>query len=218
MVDLQDLEAQLAPLSHSAEAIELIRTACKLLANTRERITLWNARDSIIREPIQPEYVKELGFNHPEDVFILLQGDIVRTDSAYFLGERITGHAKYAVLNSSCDLVPNRSSSSLLLRIAHIRRGDAQASEKIGQLVKFSRSDSMYIPPLPDDREDVIGNEVHFDGVCQIRHEHLLLANRVASLSLIGWRIFGAFSRNVIARANPREVAIRIAVKSAVRG
>jgi len=70
MVDLQDLEAQLAPLSHSAEAIELIRTACKSLANTRERIALWNARDAIVREPIQPEYVKELGFNHPDDAFV----------------------------------------------------------------------------------------------------------------------------------------------------
>jgi hypothetical protein len=213
MVDLQDLEAKLAPLSHSAEAIEVIRTACKSLPNTSERIALWSAKNAIVCEPIQPEYVRELGFDNPEDEFVLLQGDIVRTDSAYFMGERITGHAKYAVLNSSCDLVPNRSSYSLLLKIAEITRGDPQVNAKLGQLVKFSRNDSMYIPALPDDPEDVVGNEVHFDGVCQILHQHLLLANRIASLSLIGWRIFGAFARNVIARANPREVEIRTAVQ-----
>lgn len=215
MVDLRDLEARLAPLSHSVEAIDIVRTACKSLPGTTERIALWNSTDALVRGPIQSEHAMELGFTHEDDAFVLLQGDIVRTESAYFMGERITGNSKYAVLNSSCDLVPDRSRYALLLRVAHISREDEQASGKISQLVKFHRKDSMYIPPLPDDPTDVVGNEVHFDGVCQIRQESLLVANRVASLSLLGWRIFGCFARNFIARANPREVEIRKAVGSA---
>lgn len=213
MVDLKELAAKLAPLSHNADAIEVVRGACKSLRDTNERITLWNAKNAIVREPIWPEHLKELGFNQPADEFILLQGDIVRTDSAYFMGERITGYPKYAVLNSSCDLVPNRSSHSLLLRIANIKRGDPDANSRLGQLVKFSRNDSMYIPPLPDDPDDVAGNELQFDGICQIRSDDLLLASRVASLSLVGWRIFASFSRTVVARANPREAEMRTAVE-----
>jgi hypothetical protein len=71
----------------------------------------------------------------------------------------------------------------------------------------------MYIPPLPDDHTDVIANVMLFDGICQIRSEDLLLANRIASLSLAGWRIFASFARGVLMRANPREVAMRTAIE-----
>jgi hypothetical protein len=118
MVDLAELEGRLAPLSHSLEAIKIVRDACKSIGNTTERIRLWNSSDALVRKPIQPEQAKELGFN---DEFVLLQGDIVRTDSAYFMGERFT-NSMYAVLNSSCDLVPDRRPYALLLRIAPIRR------------------------------------------------------------------------------------------------
>jgi len=179
-------------------------------------MNLWNRAGALVCAPIQPEHAKELGFTSPEDAFVLLQGDIVRTESAYFMGERITGNSKYAVLNSSCDLVPTRSSYALLLRIAPIKRTDEQASQTMGHLVKFSCNNLMYIPKLPDDSEEIACNELQLDGICQIRHSDLMLASRVASLSLIGWRIFASFARNFIARANPREVAIREAVAASV--
>jgi hypothetical protein len=70
----------------------------------------------------------------------------------------------------------------------------------------------MYLPVLPDDDPDVIGNVIQFDGICQIRASELLLSDRLASLSLVGWRIFASFARTVIARANPREVLMRSAI------
>ena len=139
----------------------------------------------------------------------MLQGDVIRTEAAYFLGERVTGRPKYAILNSSCDLVPGRSSYAALLRILELRRDEEKAKEKLGALLKFARRDSMYLPVLPDDGPDVIGNVIQFDGICQIRSSELLLSHRLASLSLAGWRIFASFARTVIARANPREALIR---------
>jgi hypothetical protein len=44
----------------------------------------------------------------------------------------------------------------------------------------------MYLPALPSDGEPVALNVVQFDGVCQIRSGDLLLARRIASLSLVG--------------------------------
>lgn len=210
---LELLEEKLRSLSHSDEAIQEVERFSSLLAGTKERLAVWNVGNAIVRRPIESSDVIALGYNTPDDVFAHLQGDIVRTDAAYFLGERIAGRPKYAILNSSCDLVPGRSSYAVLLRVLELRRDEEKAKEKLGTLLKFTRRDSMYLPVLTDDAPDVIGNVIQFDGICQIRASDLLLSHRLASLSLVGWRIFASFARTVITRANPREAIIRSAIE-----
>lgn len=211
---LGELEEQLRSTSHSEEAILAVQTFSNGLAGTKARLELWNAVNAIVRKPIDYGETSALGFDTPGDQFSVLQGDIVQTEAAYFYGERITGMAKFAVLNSSCDLVPGRTAHASLLRILSIRRDEERAKEKLGTLLKFSRRDSMYLPVLPDDPEDVIGNVISFEGICQVRSADLLLAHRVVSLSVVGWRIFASFTRTVMARANPREVELRMAVEN----
>ena len=211
---LAKLEEKLRALSHSEDAIQEVQTFSSMLSGTKERLTIWNADDAILRRPIESGEVAALGFDTPDDAFMMLQGDVIRSESAYFLGERVTGRPKYAILNSSCDLVPGRSSYAALLRILELRRQEENAKEKLGTLLKFTRRDSMYLPVLPDDDPDVIGNVIQFDGICQIRTSELLLSHRLASLSLVGWRIFASFARTVIARANPREALIRSAAEA----
>jgi hypothetical protein len=167
-----------------------------------------------LSKPIEYGETAALGFDTPDDQFTVLQDDIVQTESAYFYGERIAGMPKFAVLNSSCDLVPGRTAHASLLRILPIRRDEERAKEKLGTLLKFSRRDSMYLPVLPDDSEDVVGNVISFEGICQIRSTDLFLARRVASLSVVGWRIFASFTRTVLARPNSREVELRMAVET----
>jgi len=201
------------------------RTACikavqKLsgaLNGTKERLAVFNASNALVRRPIEPAEIATLGFDTEEDRFSLLQGDIVATEAAYFLGERIGGSPKYAVLNSSCDLVPNRSRFTVLLKISQIKASEAAAKEKLGTLLKFTRRDSMYLPVLPGDRAEEIANVVQFDGVCEIRTEDLLLVDRIASLSLAGWRIFGSLTRVVFARANPWVIFSRLLRERPVR-
>jgi hypothetical protein len=215
VISLADLEYRISKLSHTQEAVEEIVSFCGSLGNTKTRMHVWNTTNAIVRSPIDPSAVRAMGFDRERINFVLLQGDIVRTDSAFYFGERITGSPKYAVLNSSCDLVPNRAYSSILLRIVPLSEGDTDIKQKLGQLLKFSRRDAMYLPPLPDDPLSVVGNVINFDGACQVRTDDLLLATRVASLSLIGWRIFAAFSRTAMIRANPRETEIRQAADAA---
>jgi hypothetical protein len=185
---LAALEVKLSELSHSDEAIREVQSFSERLAGTKARLETWNADNAMLRPPIQLSESAALGFDSADDAFTLLQGDVVSTDSAYFFGERVTGRPRYAVLNSSCDLVPGRSSCASLLRISPIRKGEQSAREKLGTLLKFSRRDSMYLPVTRDDDHDVVGNVIQFDGICQIRLADLLLANRIASLSLVGWR------------------------------
>ena len=210
---LGELERQLRSISHSEEAIQAVQAFSTGLAGTKRRLEVWNAVNAIVRKPIDYSETSALGFDTPDDQFSVLQGDIVQTEAAYFYGERIAGMPKFAVLNSSCDLVPGRTALASLLRILPIRRDEERAKEKLGTLLKFSRRDSMYLPALPDDTEDVVGNVISFEGICQIRSSDLFLANRAASLSVVGWRIFASFARIVMARANPREVELRMAVE-----
>ena len=210
---LGELERQLRSISHSEEAIQAVQAFSNGLAGTKGRLEVWNAVNAIVRKPIDYRETSALGFDTPDDRFSVLQGDIVQTEAAYFYGERIAGMPKFAVLNSSCDLVPGRTAHASLLRILPIRKDEERAKEKLGTLLKFSRRDSMYLPALPDDTEDVVGNVISFEGICQIRSSDLFLANRAASLSVVGWRIFASFVRTVMARANPREVELRMALE-----
>lgn len=217
MVDpaLAELERKLSSLSHSDEAIQEVERFCASLNGTRARLAVWNRTNAIVRRPIEPETSAALGFNTNDDAFLVLQGDIVRTESAYFFGDRLIGNPKYAVLNSSCDLVPGRTTFSSLLRMSEISREDPNVNAIVGQLLKFTRRDSMYIPPLPDDPNNVVANVIRFDGIAQIRTDDLQLGDRIASLSLVGWRIFASFVRTVVARANPREALIRSVIERA---
>ena len=213
-LSLAELEQQLRSISHSEEAILAVQAFSNELADTKARLTVWNAVNAIVRKPIDYGETSALGFDTPDDQFSVLQGDIVQTEAAYFYGERIARMANFAVLNSSCDLVPGRTAHASLLRILPINRDEERAKEKLGTLLKFSRRDSMYLPALADDAEDVVGNVISFEGICQIRSSDLFLASRVASLSVVGWRIFASFTRTVMARANPREVKLRMAVEN----
>ena len=69
----------------------------------------------------------------------------------------------------------------------------------------------MYLPSLPDDPIDALANAVSFDGIVQVRLSLLLLllATRYASLSLVGWRIFGSLIRTIMVRAGESEVKMR---------
>jgi hypothetical protein len=210
---LGELEEKLSTLSHSEAALDAVKQFAVGFKNTRERLAIFNADNAIVRAPICSEETRALGFDRPDDEFRLLQGDIVSTEAAYFLGERVTHSPKFVALGSSCDLVPGRRKYAALLRVMEIRDGDADAKAKLNLLLKFMRSDSMYLPALLSDHQSVLCNAIHFDGVCQIRSCDLALSNRIASLSLVGWRIFASFSRMVVARANPRESLMRIALE-----
>jgi hypothetical protein len=205
---LRGLEEKLRD-SHSRVALDAIQEFSEQLKSTAERLNVFNADRAIVREPILSDETRALGFDQPEDDFTFLQGDVVATESAYFLGERISGFPKYVLLSSSCDLVPTRREVASLLRVSEIRRSDPEAKATLSLLLRFKRSSSMYLPALPVDDAGVICNAINFDGICQIRSSDLALANRLASLSLVGWRIFAAFSRVVVARANPRETEMR---------
>jgi hypothetical protein len=208
--ELTELENQLRNLSHDSQAIEIIQEFAKKIGKTKDRQNIFNKKAAIVREPIDFADVLALGLiDSGEDNFIMLQGDIIATDSAYFLGERLTG-MKFAIASSTCDLVPDRRKFANLLRIEPICASDSNAKQLISELLTFKSTKKMYLPRLPNDREDVVANAINFDGIVQVRLEDLLLATRYASLSLVGWRIFGSLLRTIMVRAGENEVRMRM--------
>lgn len=210
---LAELEARLQNLSHDDQAIKIIQEVSKNLRKTDKRREVFNRKGALVREPIEYQDVLKKGLIHPEeDPFYLLQGDIVSTDAAYFLGERITGN-KFVIATSTCDLVPQRREYAALLRVSPIRKEDTKAAQLLSELLTFKSTKLMYLPPLPGDSPNVVGNAVLFDGIVQIKLEDLLLSTRHGSLSLVGWRIFGSLVRSIMVRAGESEVKMRSTIQ-----
>jgi hypothetical protein len=207
--DLADLELLLRDLSHDDRALQLVKNFAEGLGKTKRRQQIFNAPGALVRSPLDFDNAVASGdIDATEDRFTLLQGDIVSTDAAYLLGERLTG-MKFVVASATCDLVPGRREYAALLRIQPIAIDNPQAANVLGQLLKFQSTQRLYLPPLPQDPPDTLANAVLFDGIVQIELERLLLATRIGSLSLVGWRIFGSIIRSLLARTGEGEIRLR---------
>lgn len=211
---LADLETQLRSFSHDSKALEIIKDFAKQLGKTKDRQIVFNTPGALIRKPIFYQDVLQKGLiRSDEDPFTFLQGDLVSTDAAYFLGERLTG-MKFAIASSTCDLVPNRRENAALLRIEPITVDYPNVKSILGELLSFKSSQRMYLPRLDGDSENVIANSILFDGIIQIRLDDLLIATRHASLSLVGWRIFGSLVRTILVRSGESEIEMRTALSN----
>jgi hypothetical protein len=111
------------------------------------------------------------------------------TETAYSLGERVTGLPKYVTLNSFCDLVSSRRQFAALLRIAELRRTHPDAKRKLDLLFRFRKRESMYLRALPIDDASII----QFDGICKIRTSDLLLAGESRPFRLSAGGYLGVF-------------------------
>lgn len=208
---LANLEHDLRELSHNQEAMSLIRGFAESLGKTKHRQRVLNKKGALVRTPI--EYQDALNrevISAEEDEFSLLQGDIISTEAAYLMGERLTGSQnKFAIASSTCDLVPSRRRYAALLCVKPVSKETPKYKEILGNLLKFNSTKQMYLPPLSVDAEEVLFNVIDFDGIVQVELENLLLATRHASLSLVGWRVFGSLVRNIMVRATEGEEKMR---------
>lgn len=214
-LQLAELEQQLKVLSHDSQAMQIIQEFANKLGKTKHKQKVFGREGALVCYPIEyQELVNQGVISEKADHFTLLQGDIISSDAAYFLGKRMRGHQKFAIATSTCDLVPQRRQYASLLKIQPITNQNPNAKQLLGEMLTFKSMKRMYLPPLPNDADNVLGNAVIFDGIVQIRLEDLLVSTRNASLTLVGWRIFGSLVRSILVRTGEEEIAIREAIKS----
>lgn len=206
--ELSRLEEQLAPLSHGTQALELLRKFLKGLGKVAARQRF--LAEHMLRPQITYEDVRSRLDVEP---FHVLQGDVIRTDAAYILGTRHVGNPSYVVATSTCDLVPGRREGALLLPIEPRRPADYETQRELeshlSNLIVFRSTQYFYLPRLPNDDPDVLFNLVRVDPFAQCTNEALPLAERRASMTVIGWRVFGAVLRSIQVREAKGEADIR---------
>lgn len=172
--------------------------------------------EHVLCPPIQYTDMRE---RVPISEFSVLQGDIIATRDAWVLGSRQWDEQSYLIANSTCDLVPGRRDTVMLLVLEPRRQRDYASPEayssEVNNLVVFKSTKYFYLPPLPDDAEDVLFNLVHFDRFAQAASADVIPATRRASLSLIGWRLFGAVHRFIQSREGQGEAEVRKAASAA---
>jgi hypothetical protein len=206
---LARLEEDLSALSHDESPLKVVQDFAKSLGK-RERQDVFNGPGVLVRPAIRPEDASGVGLEVAQrDAFVLLQGDLIVTEAAYFLGERLTGTQKFAVANSTCDVMPNRRENAVLFHLQPIRASEPNAKQLLGELLAFGSTRRMYLPALPGDPSDSPCNALNFDGVAQIQTCNLLTATRVASLGLVGWRILASMIRTNLCRITDFEIELR---------
>jgi hypothetical protein len=104
-MDLAALEVAFRDLSHDDTAVQLVRSFAEGLGKTKQRQQIFNAPGALVRSPLDYDAAVASGaIESTEDRFSLLQGDIVSTDAAYLLGERLTG-MKFVVASATCEVI-----------------------------------------------------------------------------------------------------------------
>jgi len=207
--ELARLEQELAPLSHGTEALRLLRDFLKNLGKVAARQRF--LADHILCRPVTHENVRD---RMDVEQFYLLQGDVIRSDAAYVLGSRQVGNPSYVMATSTCDLVPGRRESALLLPIEPRRVSDSESQQKLksdlSNLVTFRSTRHVYLPAMPDDDPDILFNVAHLYPLAQCANAALVVAERRASMTLIGWRVFGGVLRSIQVREAEGQAQIRI--------
>ncbi len=215
---LDELETRLRT-SHDNDAADLIRLFSGSLGSTKKRQETFNAPGALLRRPITYADAVAEGILNPDaadDVFTCLQGDVIETDAAFFWGSRVTD-GRYVIASSTCDLTANRREYALLFRVFPLTSESPNIKQRLGELLTFKSTKHLYLPPTYMDVRDgtnVIAQEVFLDGVALIRNEALQLATRSASMSLVGWRMFGSLTRQLFTRTTANETSLRVAFDS----
>ncbi len=76
-------------------------------------------------------------------------------------------------------------------------------------LVLYKPTRFFYLPPLPDDADDVLFNVTYLDPLYTIANDDVNLASRRASMTRFGWRLFGVVARELLIREGEDEDAMR---------
>lgn len=151
----------------------------------------------------------------PVEPFRVLQGDLIRSSSAYKLGVRIDGDPTYVIATSSCDLVEGRRSTALLLPVVARTRADFASDRDLTAtletLTAYRPKKHFCLPVLPDDGHDVVCNVALLDPLHVIANRTRFVISRGHGLGRCGaaWNDVAARERGARWRGLGRCAAAR---------
>lgn len=197
--DTDQLENRLAPLSHGDEALVVLQEFLTGLGSWRERQRFLNTH--LLCAPTRYEDVRPRLRVDPGPFFVL-QGDIIRTDEAFSLGERPRG-ASCAIATSTRDLMPSYSLSCQLPGAAKATRNCGGSWETWSA---SGRSATSICRPC---RMTARMSCSTLSSSIRSRKRDVAVCERRASTTLVGWQVFGALLRSLEVREGAGEVDVR---------
>jgi len=145
--------------------------------------------------------------------FSVLQGDILKTKAAItydpvfdFIPDE---YSYYIVIPSSCSVQPKKYKQVLLARLSPIESTEDVMRQAFVTSIKFENNKSFYLPPIDGESPGEFGFLAIFEEVSHIDNKLLQSAQRVASLSLIGWHLLNAFLVNHYTRPSADDSTLR---------
>jgi hypothetical protein len=145
--------------------------------------------------------------------FSVLQGDIIKTKAAItnnpLFDFNPVEYSYYLVVPSSCSVQPNRYKQVLLARLSPIESTDGQMRNVFLQSIRFENVKTFYLPPIDGEKVGEFGFVAVFEEISYIENELLQSAQRLASLSMIGWHLLNAFLVNHFTRPSSGDAVLR---------
>jgi len=145
--------------------------------------------------------------------FSILQGDVIKTKAAITSSPLFSFdpliYSYYLTIPSSCSVQPNRYKQVLLARLAPIENLENGMKNIFLQSIRFENGKTFYMPPINDETIGEFGFIATFEEISYIENTLLQSAQRIASLSLIGWRLLNAFLVNHFTRPSSDDIKLR---------
>ena len=147
------------------------------------------------------------------DDFSVLQGDIIKTKAAItsvplFDYDQLE-YSYYLIVPSSCSIQPNRYKQVLLARLTPIQDIEHEMKNIFIDSVRLKAAKNFYLPPIDGESLGEFGFIAVFEEISHIDNGLLQSAQRVASLSMIGWHLLNAFVVNHFTRPSSDDVTLR---------
>lgn len=167
--------------------------------------TVMYADDSAI---IYDEELAQLGV----EKFHLLQGDVIRSTVAS-VPSPVNPFSEgdpylYIVIPTTCSVQKFKFVSlARLIEVKGTNKSGRGLLKKV--LENLNSAKYFYLPPLPGQDDDCIGNLAHFEEIAFIPGELVPISDRVVSLSDIGWHLYNSFLTYHYTRVSPEEISIR---------
>lgn len=145
--------------------------------------------------------------------FSVLQGDIIKTKAAITSNPLFDfdplEYSYYLIAPSSCSVQPNRYKQVLLARLSPIESVDGEMRNVFLQSIRLKNGKAFYLPPINGEELGEFGFVAFFEEISYIENGLLQSAQRLASLSMIGWHLLNAFLVNHFTRPSSDDFKLR---------
>ncbi|WP_291432250.1 hypothetical protein, partial [Deinococcus sp.] len=107
--------------SHPTKGIETLKKFAEEQATSKKIAEVTGVFENIFSYPIEFQQLLSRGIVAEIDKFSFLQGDIISSNSAYYLGIRVDNSPVFAIGTSTCDLSEGRRDCVIIYSVKEIR-------------------------------------------------------------------------------------------------